>query len=216
MELKDLVKEWIDQDLEELNVALPAMIEKYDPEALIASITVLARKKLNGKAVTIPPIVEVPVVVYKAGPFVMRPPYKPGDVVQVLFNQRALDSLMVSGKPQEVTLTRRFSMDDAVVIGGLRVKNQPKIPAEYSDCFYIANPGAGAKVVMKPSGDIILEAGAIYLGEGAAEGVPLGTSLKEWLDGHQHPYTWAHDPGGGDTGAPTEESPAPSSIVKVK
>lgn len=55
MEPKDLIKALIDQALSELHVALPARIEKYDPKTLRAEVTVLAKKTLEGKPVTIPP-----------------------------------------------------------------------------------------------------------------------------------------------------------------
>lgn len=54
---------------------------------------------------------------------------------------------------------------------------------------------------------------------GATEGVPLGASLKAWLDGHAHTYT----PGGGPltltsppTSAPAVPDPSPSPSAKVK
>lgn len=216
-ELKDLIKGLIDQAINEMHVALPARINTYDPINLKAEITLLAQKTLNGKPVTVPPIIEVPVAVFKAGPFIIRPPYVPGDIVQVIFNERALDNLLITGNPQEPKLNRKFSLDDAVIISGLKVENQPALPEEYSDSLYIANLNAGSKVVVKPNGDIILEASQIFLGEGATERVPLGLQLQAWLNKHSHPYSWGHDPGNGTTGPPIEApSPDPSSIVKVK
>ncbi|HEX3045400.1 MAG TPA: Gp138 family membrane-puncturing spike protein [Bacillota bacterium] len=216
MEPKDFIKALIDQYLTELHVALPARIESYDPKTLRATVTVLAKKTLEGKPVTIPPIVEVPVMILKSGPFIIRPPYVPGDIVQVLFNERALDNIFITGEPQEVGLNRMHSLDDAVVIGGMRVENANNLPEEYSDSLYLANVDANAKVVIKPNGDVIINGGQIFLGEGATEGVSLGTSLKGWLDGHTHPYSWTDPGGSSNTGAPNSASPDPSSIVKVK
>jgi hypothetical protein len=216
MEPKDLIKALIDQALTELHVALPARIEKYDPKTLRAEVTILAKKTLEGKPVTIPPIVEVPVAILKSGPFVIRPPYVQGDIVQVLFNERALDNILISGDPQEVGLTRKHTLDDAVVIGGLRVENAANLPSKHSDCLYIANVDEDAKVVITPNGHVIINGGQIFLGEGATEGVSLGTSLKSWLDGHTHPYSWTDPGGSGNTGIPNSASPAPSTIVKVK
>lgn len=223
MEPKDLIKALIDQALTELHVALPARIEKYDPKTLRAEVTVLAKKTLEGKPVTIPPIVEVPVAILKAGPFVIRPPYVQGDIVQVLFNERALDNILISGDPQEVGLTRKHTLDDAVVIGGLRVENHPELPEEYSDGLYIANVEQDSKVALAKNGDIFIQgkdvtikkAGTIKLGEGASEGVLYGDKFKAWADGHTHPYSWGHDAGNSDTGTPSP-SPAPSTTVKVE
>ena len=58
----------------------------------------------------------------------------------------------------------------------------------------------------------------------ATEGVPLGTSLKSYIDGHTHlpgTFTTPVGSGGGGgpvtgvSGAPTTSSPSPSSVVKV-
>jgi hypothetical protein len=157
MEPKDLIKALIDQALTELHVALPARIEKYDPQTLRAEVTVLAKKTLEGKPVTIPPIVEVPVAILKAGPFVIRPPYVQGDIVQVLFNERALDNILISGDPQEVGLTRKHTLDDAVVIEGLRVENQQQLPAEYTSDLLIANLNTSTKIVILNSGEVLVD-----------------------------------------------------------
>jgi hypothetical protein len=56
-------------------------------------------------------------------------------------------------------------------------------------------------------------------GPGATQGVPLGTSLKSWLDAHTHTAGLLLDgmssPVTGTTGAPVTASPSPSSKVKV-
>ena len=68
-----------------------------------------------------------------------------------------------------------------------------------------------------PGGAVIIESPEILLGsEGAAEGASLGTSLKAWLDSHEHPYSWTSAGGSGTTGAPTAPSPDPSEKVKVE
>lgn len=60
---------------------------------------------------------------------------------------------------------------------------------------------------------------ALHLGgPDAREGVPMGTSLKAWLDGHTHLAGTLVAPNGavqGATGAPASASPDPSSKVKV-
>lgn len=157
MEPKDLIKALIDQYLTELHVALPARIESYDPKTLRATVTVLAKKTLEGKPVTIPPIVEVPVMILKSGPFIIRPPYVAGDIVQVLFNERALDNIFITGDPQEVGLNRMHSLDDAVVIGGMRVDNQAELPAEHTSDLLIANLDKKTKIVILKSGEVLVE-----------------------------------------------------------
>lgn len=67
---------------------------------------------------------------------------------------------------------------------------------------------------------VVVDSGNILLGAGAEEGVPLGNTLKEWLDGHQHDfnYSWGSSAGSssGTTTSPTSDSPDPSSVTKTE
>lgn len=154
MKASQLIKGLIDQELDELHVALPAKIEKYDPKRLRAEVTLLAKKELRGQEVTIPPIIECPVKVLKAGPFIIRPPYQSGDVVEVLFNERALDKILITGKPESLEYTRRHSFDDAVVIGGLLVEQEDETPDEELESLYIANYEEDSKIIIDQEGRI--------------------------------------------------------------
>lgn len=132
MELNDIIRRIVDNKISELHTCLPARIEKYDPQKLRAEITLLNKAELEGGEVIIPPIIEVPVRVLKAGPFLIRPPYEKGDVVLVIFSERALDKLLITGEPESVQLTRKHALDDALVLGGLRAEQADKAPEEYS------------------------------------------------------------------------------------
>ena len=68
-----MIEHLMDLELEDLHTAAPATIEKYDPQRMVAEITLLYKNK-EGKP--LPPIIEVPVALLKSGPFIMRPPYK--------------------------------------------------------------------------------------------------------------------------------------------
>lgn len=152
-----LMKKLIDQELKELHVALPAKIEKYDPETMIAEITLLSKKILNDEEVTIPKIIEVPVGHLNAGPFVIRPPYQKGDVVQVLFNERALDKLLITGDPEGVKYKRKHTFDDAVVIKGLKTEQESKLNSNYGQDLLFENQEANSRIVMMKDGSLLAE-----------------------------------------------------------
>lgn len=254
MNLNDITRKLIDDSLNNLHTALPAKINKYDPEKMRAEVTLLNKKKLEGESVEIPPIIEVPVAHFNAGPFVIRPPYKKDDTVQVLFNEKALDKLLISGKPEKVKYTRKHSFDDAVVIQGLKTEQEDDLPAEELESLYIANLDKNVKLFINPDGtfriandekktEIVIESDGVMrlkdisngtelkfdistgdaiftlatkllLGSsGASEGVPLGNSLKDWLDNHTHGGVAT---GGGTTSKPSSTSPSPSSKVLVE
>lgn len=155
MKINQLVAKMIDQELSELHVALPAKIEKYDPKKMIAEVTLLAKKKLGDEEKIIPPVLKVPVAHLNAGPFIIRPPYEKEDKVQVLFNERALDKLLITGEPESVEYKRKHSFDDAVVIKGLKTEQEANLPREETDSLYLANTDTNSRVFIRKNGDII-------------------------------------------------------------
>ena len=201
----DIIKALMDQELNDLHTAAPAKIEGFDPVRMVVEITLLY--KYQGQQIS--KIIEVPVGTIKAGPFVIRPPYIKGDIVLVVFSERALDYIL-QAEPQDPQTGEnvRHRIDDAIVICGLKLDSEGNLPTTNTNDLLIYNKTAGSKAVMTASGDIILEGNTIYLGDDAAsEGVPLGTALKTWLDGHIH--------SSGGSGTPSTSSPSPSSKVKV-
>jgi hypothetical protein len=237
-EINGTIKALIESRIDEIHTALPAKIRSYDAKTMYAEVILLNKKELEGEQVQIPPVVEVPVAHFNAGNFIIRPPYSKGDIVQVIFNERALDKLLISGKSEEVKLTRKFSYDDAVVVKGLKLESEQDLNSSYTEDLLIENMKANSRIVMKANGDLYIETtgqtdiettgqtnitsgstttvtaptiiadGTVNLGGSGGEGVSLGATLKAWLDGHKHPGD-----SGGTTGAPTSSSPAPSGKV---
>ena len=104
------------------------------------------------------------------------------------------------------------SIYDPVCIGFLYTDVNQK-PLQVKDRMIIKHT-SGATIVIEPEGDVIVTPadGKNYKlgGDGATEGVPLGTSLKAWLDSH------SHSTGVGPSGTPLQgPSPSPSTIVSV-
>lgn len=151
------IKTIINERFGETHTALPARIEKYNHKSMYATVVLLNKKQLGDKQVEIPPIVEVPVAHLNAGGFIIRAPYQKGDIVQVIFNEKALDKLLISGKSEEVKLTRKFSYDDAVVVKGLKLESESDLNSDYSEDLLIENEDAGSRIVMKKDGSLSIE-----------------------------------------------------------
>ncbi len=183
-----------------------------------AKVTLLAKKELEGKLVNIPPIVEVPVALLKAGPFVIRQPFQKGDPVLVIFGEKAIDKLLITGNPEDPQLKRQHSMDDAIVIGGLQLEKDPGLNSDYTEDLLIENKDVDSRIVIKKDGEIIIEdPSKIYIGSpDAEEGVLLGNLVKSYLDGHTHPYSWTDLGGNSNTGPPNQSCPDPSKKVMVE
>ena len=221
MRIHELVQKLIDQALDDVHTALPARVEQFDPTTLRGEVVPLVKRKMekDGEPVPLPPILDVPFWMPKAGPFVLRLPVRRGDVVLLVFSERALDYLLVDGQPQDPRLRRRHALDDAIAIPGLLHMGEGALPGDHAGDVALFDRATGNKIVLKASGDCVIHvpAGRIYLAdESAGEAAARGTSLKEWLDNHQHPYSWTSGAGSGTTGPPTTPSPEPSEKVFLK
>ena len=195
----------IDREIADLHVALPAKIVKYNAEEMRADIQLLAKQELGEEEVEMPLILEVPVSHFKAGSFIIRPAYSKGDVVQVLFNERAIDNLLVSNRPESVEFKRKHSFDDATIIGGLKTERESDYPSANQEDFLIYNTETEEKITIK-------KAGGIELGESTFKKIVTET-FKELFNAHTH-----SSPAGGSTGPPATlmTDTHLSSIVEVE
>src|SRR5690554_8187991 len=102
MRIHELVQKLIDQALDDVHTAMAARVEQFDPTTLRGEVVPLVKRKMekDGEPVPLPPILDVPFWMPKAGPFVLRLPVRRGDVVLLVFSERALDYLLVDGQPQ--------------------------------------------------------------------------------------------------------------------
>lgn len=249
-----LIATMIEQALDDVHTALPARVERFNPQTLRGEVVPLVKRKVEqgGEPEALPPILDVPFQMPKAGPFIMRFPVRRGDTVLVVFSERALDYIMTDGEPQDPRLRRRHALDDAIALPGLMHLGEGELPGEHGDDVILLHRDNGVKIVLQadgkvlienlnaearwelmpdgetvlttpphvvrlvPGGPAVLESPDLRLGgEDADEGVPLGKQLKQWLDGHEHPYTWTSGAGSGTTGPPTSPSPDPSEVVKT-
>mgnify|MGYP001265994285 CR=1 FL=1 len=221
MRIHELVSKILDQALDDVHTALPAKVERFDPTTLRGEVLPLIKRQVtkDGELEPLPPILDVPFWMPKAGPFVLRLPVRRGDVVLLVFSERALDYILTDGRPQDPQFRRRHALDDAIAIPGLLYRSEGTLPGDHAGDVALFDRATGNKIVLKASGDCVIHvpAGRIYLAdEGADEAAARGTSLKEWLDNHQHPYSWTPGAGSDTTGPPTEPSPEPRKKVFLK
>ncbi len=199
-----------EQLLDGINNCMLAKIETFDHKKMKANVIPLVKYRNKDNSIEERPmLIEVPVSFVKAGPFVIRPPYQSGDIVLLVFADEDIENVLFSGDISEPNSARTHSLDDAIIIGGI-MPFMEGLPDEHGKDLIIANKDFSTKVVLKENGDIIIQGNKVFLGnESAIEGIPLGDTLKEWLDSHTHPAP------GGVTGNPSSQSPEPSKVVKA-
>lgn len=121
-----------------INVSLIAEVLKYDPINMIADI-----QPVHGG---LPPILDVPVSLQKAGAFFIRMPFKKGDKVVVVFNDYPLDGVSEGGN----------SLDDAMIVSGV---SSGAMPTDNSNDLLIAHEEMKTKIVIDESGKVTIETG---------------------------------------------------------
>lgn len=146
-----------------INNCMLGKIEKFDAETMKAEVSPMVKyKNKDGSMENRPLLIEVPVSFLKAGPFVIRPPYKPGDIVLVVFADEDIDNVLLSGDISEPNSTRVHSLDDAIVVGGIMPFNTI-LPGEHSEDLIIAKDDFTTKIVIKDDGDIEMKGNNIKL-----------------------------------------------------
>ena len=108
-----------------LNTAMPCEVLEYNPNTCRVKLQPKFEVKELGKnPKKLPPIENVPVLIQKfkmhsvSGEVIeMYPHLERGDIVQVVFNQRAIDDALRSGGTVRPGAKRLFSIHDAVVVG---------------------------------------------------------------------------------------------------
>lgn len=123
--LSDVLRQAFRSYLNDFRVALPAKIEKYDALKSKANVKPQIKDvRLNGEVITLPVIVNVPVIFpqTKNGGFSF--PLERGDGVLLIFSDRSLDEWLSRGDDVPYTDSRQHSITDAIAIPGLYAFSQ--------------------------------------------------------------------------------------------
>ena len=137
-----------------INNCMLGRIEKFDAAKMKAEVSPLVKhRNKDGSTEERPLLIEVPVSFLKAGPFIIRPPYKPGDMVLIVFADEDIENVLLSGDISEPNSTRVHSLDDAIVVGAVMPFTK-ELPGEHIDDLIIAKDDFTTKIVIKDNGDI--------------------------------------------------------------
>ncbi|RYI25205.1 hypothetical protein EVU96_24890 [Bacillus infantis] len=136
-----------DDLLKGMHVCSLCRIEKVDLSLMKADVVPLFEEDL-------PIIKNVPIAAQQTDDFIIRVPYKKGDIVLAVFSQRDIDSIMYGGGESSV---RMMAIDDAIIVGGINLFTKP-LPIENSEDLVISKKDFSTKLVLTKSGDILFQA----------------------------------------------------------
>lgn len=118
----------------ELRVAMPGIVKGWDAGTQTVTVQLAIREKIiNAGAeeeVQIPLLVDVPIVMPRAGGYSLVFAPKPGDECLVVFADSCIDGWYQSGGVQSQVDNRRHDLSDGfAILGCWSQVNKPKIPS---------------------------------------------------------------------------------------
>ena len=133
-ELADVLLRALRNKLAEVNVAIPGIIDRYDPEQQRADVRPTIRRVYSDGEERDPPvIVDVPVLWPRSGGASLTFPVRRGDTVLLVVCDRSIERWITQGgDTRNPGDPRRHDLNDAVAIPGLVPFNEldPAAPAD--------------------------------------------------------------------------------------
>lgn len=150
MNISELLNEFLDNRVAQVNISLPASIISYDYKAQKATVQPLINLTYNdGQVLPMPQIHNVPVMHPRTATASITFPVSIGDTVSLLFSQRSLEEWLTGGGLVTPDDSRINNLTDAQAILGLYPFNNPS-PAENNNDLLIQSNGN--KIRLKPNG----------------------------------------------------------------
>lgn len=113
----DVIKKMFDAYMNNINTAIPGLIEKYDSATQRADIKPSIKKRIGNEVISYPIITNVPVQFMGSGNAAFIFPLAKGDRCLLIFSQESLENYLSSpDREVEPGDTRRFSIADAICI----------------------------------------------------------------------------------------------------
>lgn len=149
-------------------VAMPGIVQSFDPEEQTVTVRCAIREKSNVDGVEtwveIPLLLDVPIIFPRAGDYVLTMPVQAGDECLVIFGDMCIDAWWQAGGVQNQIDFRRHDLSDGFAILGCW--SQPRVIPNYStNSAQLRNFSGSAYVEIK--GDVInIVGGTINLSAG--------------------------------------------------
>lgn len=118
--LAEAIKQTINYHLKNIHTAIPGEIVEYDYTTQKASVLPTIKEKFyTGEVLSMPIIVNVPVIFPRSADASITFPLEKGDKVLLIFSEKSLERWLSSGKEVEAGVNRRFDLSDGIAIPGL-------------------------------------------------------------------------------------------------
>ncbi|PWI77282.1 hypothetical protein DEO48_25305 [Enterobacter sp. CGMCC 5087] len=102
----------------QLRVALPGIIQSFDPDTVTAVVQPALKGSYDGKSLPLPLLVDVPVIFPRGGGCTLTFPVTAGDECLLIFGDRCIDFWWQNGGIQEPVDQRQHDLSDGFAIVG--------------------------------------------------------------------------------------------------
>jgi hypothetical protein len=172
-----------------LRVSIPGIVHTFDSDTQTVTVQPVIRERIMGdnlepEWIEIPLLLDVPVVLPRAGGYTMTMPIQTGDECLILFADMCIDAWFSNGDIQNQIEKRRHDLSDAFAIMG--VWSQPRTLTNYSTTAVQLRADDGSAYIGLSSGEINIVAPTVKI-----NGIPFGT------------HTHTAPAGGGTTSGPS-------------
>jgi hypothetical protein len=121
--LAQLIKQAIETRLLDVHTALIAKVESYDAKKQLVDVAPMLKRRIKNQEdewvnEQLPLLCDVPVLFPRAGGFFISFPIKPGDFVQLIFNEVNIEEWLENSRPT-IACNERFTLHGAVAIPGV-------------------------------------------------------------------------------------------------
>ncbi|MGO4496428.1 Gp138 family membrane-puncturing spike protein [Paenibacillus sp. 2RAB27] len=165
-EPEEFYRQMLDNFAMNLRVGIPAIVQSFDPETQTVNVQPALREKVMDEKLEprweeLPLLLDVPVVIPRAGGFALTLPIQPGDECLIMFTDMCIDAWFSNGDIQNQIEKRRHDLSDAFAILG--IWSQPRKLSNYSTTSAQLRSDDGSTYINMANGEIDLVASTVKI-----------------------------------------------------
>jgi hypothetical protein len=176
-------------------VAAPGIVQSFDAGKQTVQVSVAVREKISIDGVLedveIPLLLDVPILMPRAGGFSLTLPVQAGDECLVVFGDSCMDAWWQSGGVQDQIDRRRHDLSDGFAILG--PWSQPRTISGYSTNSAVLRNSDGSVKVEVKSGEVDVTAPVVNIGGGSLQAL-IDARFAAFFDAHTHSSSGAGPP----------------------
>jgi hypothetical protein len=188
--LHEVLRRALEGRLAELHTAMPGRVEAFDPELQRCDVQPLLQRVVTlpdgTTEVTSRPLIQgVPVVYPRGGGWRITWPLARGDLVLLVFAERALDAWLAGdgGAPVQPGASRKHDLTDAIAIPAI-APAENVIPQIGTTDLVIGREDESVEIRLTPTG-VVIEGASVSLGAGATQAA-IGAAFADLFAAHVH------------------------------